>query len=326
MSATTSSSSTMTSDAANAHTFVPYPWYYLDESRNQHGPVSLSDMQKLLLGDEESDGINGMTLLWSPQLTQWTALSEVPGLIETLHGHVEEGKNHVNASQSSQGHENSQKASQQTIPGASSTNTGTATSVGQQWYYVDGQLNRQGPVSAQGLASLVCAGQIDTDTLVWTAGMGDWIPISMEGSLSDFIGQVFREQVQSRNSTRPEKKDTAAETEKVESQISTEASKKADQMKQGQQKRKAKSSKKKPKDNPWVYVTGLPTDITFSELHDTFKKCGILKRDIMTNEPRIKIYKDESGNPKGDASICYLQEASVGLALDILDDSEIRPG
>ncbi|CAE7721059.1 Htatsf1, partial [Symbiodinium microadriaticum] len=39
----------------------------------------------------------------------------------------------------------------------------------------------------------------------------------------------------------------------------------------------------------------------------------------------IKLYRDEQGNPKGDASICYIAEASVDMAVSVLDGGFIRP-
>ena len=48
--------------------------------------------------------------------------------------------------------------------------------------------------------------------------------------------------------------------------------------------------------------------------------------EILTGKPRVKLYTDEEGNLKGDALIVYLREESVNLALNILDESEIRRG
>eukprot|EP01138_Halocafeteria_seosinensis_P016273 gb/GECG01016603.1/.p1 GENE.gb/GECG01016603.1/~~gb/GECG01016603.1/.p1 ORF type:complete len:519 (+),score=101.82 gb/GECG01016603.1/:1-1557(+) len=325
---------------------LQHPWYYLDENRQQHGPVSLSELNQLLQAQEQEDDetsqeeknegpvINGMTLLWSPQLSQWTPLSEIPNMIETLHGVLDEQQGGSTSSSQQQPPSASLEKSthhtqqQQQVNGDQwSPQAATASTRGQQWYYVDAQRQRQGPVTAQGLASLFCSGQIDNDTLLWTAGMTDWIPLSMEPSMSDFVGQVFREQIQSAKPSATATTSAAATEEVQTTQSSGNGSQTQEQQnsKKAGHKRKQKSSKKK-RENPWVYITGLPEDIEFEELHDTFKKCGILKRDIITNEPRIKIYKDEEGRPKGDASICYLQETSVDLALDIIDGSEIRPG
>lgn len=75
-----------------------------------------------------------------------------------------------------------------------------------------------------------------------------------------------------------------------------------------------------------VYVEGLPDDVTVDELKEHFCKVGVIMDDMFTGGPRIKIYEDEDGNPKGDALIVYLCEPSVRLAIDILDESQLRPG
>ena len=77
--------------------------------------------------------------------------------------------------------------------------------------------------------------------------------------------------------------------------------------------------------NTAIYVSGLPDDITIDELIPHFSKCGIIMDEILTGKPRVKLYTDEEGNLKGDALIVYLREESVNLALNILDESEIRP-
>ncbi|XP_015687955.1 HIV Tat-specific factor 1 [Protobothrops mucrosquamatus] len=76
--------------------------------------------------------------------------------------------------------------------------------------------------------------------------------------------------------------------------------------------------------NTNVYVTGLPPDITKDEFVDVMSKCGIIMRDLHTEEPKIKLYKDKEGNLKGDGLCCYLKRESVELALKLLDEKEIR--
>lgn len=41
--------------------------------------------------------------------------------------------------------------------------------------------------------------------------------------------------------------------------------------------------------------------------------------------PKIKIYRDENGEPKGDASICYNAAESVDMAVNFFDGGYIRP-
>ena len=70
----------------------------------------------------------------------------------------------------------------------------------------------------------------------------------------------------------------------------------------GEPKAKKKRTKKKkvvgwtqPKENPWVYVTGFPADVTVDEVATHFRKCGILKSDFVTKQPKIKLYTAPDG-------------------------------
>ncbi|XP_050977823.1 HIV Tat-specific factor 1 [Labeo rohita] len=76
--------------------------------------------------------------------------------------------------------------------------------------------------------------------------------------------------------------------------------------------------------NTNVYVTGLPPDITPDEFVEVMSKCGIIMRDPITEEYKIKLYKDKDGNQKGDGLCCYLKKESVALAVRLLDETEIR--
>lgn len=77
--------------------------------------------------------------------------------------------------------------------------------------------------------------------------------------------------------------------------------------------------------NTFVYAQGLPSDITLEELLEFFKKCGRLAKDPQ-GEPKIKLYLDKEGTPKGDCRVCYENFESVPVAIDILDQAQIRPG
>ena len=81
-----------------------------------------------------------------------------------------------------------------------------------------------------------------------------------------------------------------------------------------------------PKINSSIYVTGLPPDITTEEASEYFTKCGIFRVDPHTGEKRIKLYEGTDGKRKGDALIQYAREESIDLALEHLNESEIRPG
>lgn len=74
-----------------------------------------------------------------------------------------------------------------------------------------------------------------------------------------------------------------------------------------------------------MYVTGLPTDTDPDELVDRFSKCGVIEEDD-NGEPKIKMYAREDGTFNGEALIVYFKEDSVILAIDLLDEDELRRG
>ena len=61
------------------------------------------------------------------------------------------------------------------------------------------------------------------------------------------------------------------------------------------------------KDNTNVYVSGLPTDITMEEFKEIMTKYGLVMHDPRTKQPKLKLYFDENGQPKGDGRCCYIK-------------------
>lgn len=78
----------------------------------------------------------------------------------------------------------------------------------------------------------------------------------------------------------------------------------------------------------WIYITGLPKDVTEEQLARVFAKAGILDLDPLTQRPKIKIYrnKEPPGQCKGDASLCFARPESVELAITLLDETEFCEG
>lgn len=85
-----------------------------------------------------------------------------------------------------------------------------------------------------------------------------------------------------------------------------------------------KALKKAKQKHNWVYVMGLPHDITEEEIISHFTKVGILATNAHDQSPKIKLYRKEDGTLKGDCSICYHSSDSVSLALSVLDGGYIR--
>jgi len=75
-----------------------------------------------------------------------------------------------------------------------------------------------------------------------------------------------------------------------------------------------------------VYVTGLPLDVTLEELVEFFKKAGAIAKDPFNQmKPKIKLYLDDLGNPKGDALVTFLKTLAVASAFEILHEADFRP-
>ena len=104
---------------------------------------------------------------------------------------------------------------------------------------------------------------------------------------------------------------------------------KAKELKKLKKKRYLENKKRKwyqSKVNTYIYIKGLPNDITEAELKEYFVRCGVIRLDPYTGTDHIRVYKDENGIPKGDARIGYAMEESVEMAIEMLNDTEIRPG
>ena len=97
-------------------------------------------------------------------------------------------------------------------------------------------------------------------------------------------------------------------------------------------------------------MSNLPNVITEDSFVEFMSKCGMVEFDIRTKKPKVKIYRDEEGSPKGSTNvflncICqmyfstcvhnyifqlgdglcsYIKPESVQLALTILDGSVLE--
>ncbi|KAF8975256.1 hypothetical protein BGZ46_009300, partial [Entomortierella lignicola] len=90
-------------------------------------------------------------------------------------------------------------------------------------------------------------------------------------------------------------------------------------------KQKGNKGERKPKPISSVFVTGLPVDTDIDEVASVFKKGGVFLEDEKGN-PKIKLYTDKEGRQNGEGLVSYLRHESVALAIDLLDDTEYRPG
>ncbi|CCA67561.1 related to Splicing factor U2AF-associated protein 2 [Serendipita indica DSM 11827] len=77
--------------------------------------------------------------------------------------------------------------------------------------------------------------------------------------------------------------------------------------------------------NTAVFVSNLPRDATVDEIAERFGKFGVIMEDD-AGEPKIKMYADDKGNFNGEALVVYFMEGSVNLAVNLLDEAELRLG
>ena len=77
--------------------------------------------------------------------------------------------------------------------------------------------------------------------------------------------------------------------------------------------------------NTAVYVTNLPRDTETDELAQRFGKCGVIEEDD-EGEPKIKMYAREDGSFSGEALVVFFKEDSVTLAVNLMDEAELRLG
>ncbi|KAG9316468.1 hypothetical protein JVU11DRAFT_2504 [Chiua virens] len=77
--------------------------------------------------------------------------------------------------------------------------------------------------------------------------------------------------------------------------------------------------------NTAIYITSLPLDATTEEIVERFGKFGVIEEDD-EGEPKVKLYATEDGSFSGEALVVYFKEESVTLAINLLDDAELRVG
>eukprot|EP00029_Vermamoeba_vermiformis_P002100 TRINITY_DN12494_c0_g1_i1.p1 TRINITY_DN12494_c0_g1~~TRINITY_DN12494_c0_g1_i1.p1 ORF type:complete len:366 (-),score=108.07 TRINITY_DN12494_c0_g1_i1:24-1040(-) len=106
-----------------------------------------------------------------------------------------------------------------------------------------------------------------------------------------------------------------------------------DELQQQQQINKKRKRDKKKKDknapakqNSSVFITGLPVDTKVEEVIEYFNKCGIIKKDEETLQYKVKVYPKEDGAEKVTGLVTYFRPESVPLAINLLDDTEFKPG
>lgn len=271
-------------------------WYYLAENAmdsnkeaTRTGPVTTQQLVQLFTDGE----VDGMTLVWSQELDKWAPIGDVPSLKEFF----QEANDELDR-------QSELKEQIQTVP------------IEHQIFENDATRSTNALIAEDGKQYV-----FDAETKMYVTPEHK---IEDElASLQEAMIDVNAETQENEINVEQTNLDIAATNGKSDELAEVDAKAVAKR----KRKKKNKTDKwKKSKTNTWVYVNGLPLDVTMQEVHDHFAKCGVIQSDTATGEPRIKLYENkESGGLNGDGSVCYMKEASVELAVQLLDKSQIRP-
>ena len=293
--------------------FVSTQWYYVNREGQQQGPI----LSTLLVSKLKEGSIDGLTLVYSnDHCKEWTKLSEVSYLKEYIQKSI---------SNDDDDNDNSK------LPRITEQNTVTNFDMQAQTFNLDDEYLDQPvypfqvkkPVSSSSSSSSSSVKKVFTadDGLkyLWDEEEQDWV---------EYDGDSGEEEEEEDNDDDDDDKDERKRDKKkvtFNNNDKNDDTTKALPLDNNDNKQKKRKRKNKKGPNTWVYVTGLPADVTIEEIQSHFGKVGLIALNPLDQQPKIKIYRTDDGECKGDCSIGYNAIESVKMALDILHDGYIRP-
>ena len=221
-----------------------------------------------------------------------------------------------------------------------------------QWYYLEQQVGdssspvQKGPVLSRLLLHKLSAGDIDGLTLVISNNMSEWSKVCEVPELKEAMQRAAEEEEKAEqrataalqssgydssdvvfdlNGSFPPASETGSEV--LEAAAVAPANPPPSKAGDGHKTSKCVPSSKPPKpQHNWVYITGLPSDCTEQELLAHFSRVGMVALHPATQQPKLRLYRDAEGKPKGDASLCYIAQQSADMAVDVLSGGFLRVG
>lgn len=164
----------------------------------------------------------------------------------------------------------------------------------------------------------------DGKRYIWDDEEDDWI--EHEGSVSSEDEDEGASSDEEGGNTASATKGGAGEARKSTAEVKGDgAGEKEKRIRKKKNKKRRAGTDGNGASTTWVYVTGLPKDVTIDEIKDHFSKVGLIALNPLDQQPRIKLYREADNTIKGDCSICYNSATSVDMALDLLDGGYIRP-
>ena len=339
-------------------------WYYVDLDGTQHGPI----LTPLLMHKIKEGDIDGLTLIYGGDCLEWKKLSSIPVLNDVMTKIAAEEENKRLAFIQSQ-NEVETKQQQKFLDSDSYDNNNNninpyPTDIAN--YSNDNAVSSgiAGSSSTSNKKSFIADNGI---SYVWDDVENDWIEADDDDDVDDnnddhddMSGMKAKTGTDDSKAHLQKRKHNADDDDGddddqcvgKETTDTDNHSKEKEKEKEKKKRRNKKKHKKLP--STWVYITGLPPDVSVEELKDHFSKVGLIALSPYDQQPKIKVYRedmhilnhdddDDNVNSaaatassssagadslpcKGDCSICYNAEESVQLAIDILNGGYIRVG
>lgn len=175
------------------------PYYYADPvTQRQKGPITTQELQSLL----RTNVLTKHTLVWKPSFSAWIPIAEIFSQIQQTE---EERQGTGTETYTISGTNSaivtvpvsstvSSTVVHSLAPLSSSSSSSSLSSIGSStvmYYYADETGTQIGPVAQEAFISLLEAGYITKNTLVWTNSMENWLPIIDYPPLYLYLGQTF---------------------------------------------------------------------------------------------------------------------------------------
>ena len=331
---------------ASVAQFQALQWYFIDTEKQQRGPmISRMIMHKVRRGE-----IDGFTLVYSSITDgEWKKLSDVDVLKQAiLQMTAEEEAAEAAANAIAQQSETTQQVyfidEDDTTPQASFAQYQAAMAAKQAALAaISGGNNQSKSSDNVGQVPLGSKKAFRADSGVkyqWDDVENDWVECENDdGDDEEEVAEPVKvvAKVASSSSSSSKKRPPLTDDangdddddgeDEDDADGTTGATSESSATGQVAPKRK-RNKKKKKKAAPtfWLYVSGLPKDVTMEEIKEHFSKVGLIAISPVDCQSKIRIYRDpETNECKGDCSLCYHAEASMLMALDVLDGGYIRP-